>query len=107
MRRPAVSGSMGFSDMALASSRKRRAGETGETAQSRTARVRRLLAWYDRHRRTLPWRPRPGEPADPYRVWLSEIMLQQTTVAAVAPYYLAFLKRWPTVKGLEAAAVAE
>ena len=45
-----------------------------------------LLAWYDRHRRTLPWRARPGERPDPYRVWLSEIMLQQTTVKAVAPY---------------------
>jgi A/G-specific adenine glycosylase len=93
--------------MALVSSRKRRAGDTGETAQSRTARVRRLLAWYDRHRRTLPWRARPGEIADPYRVWLSEIMLQQTTVATVAPYYLAFLKRWPTVEALAAAPVEE
>ena len=45
-----------------------------------------LLAWYDRHRRDLPWRARPGEPADAYRVWLSEIMLQQTTVAAVKPF---------------------
>src|SRR5262249_51636514 len=44
-----------------------------------------LLAWYDRHRRALPWRAPPGEPVDPYRVWLSEIMLQQTTVRAVAP----------------------
>ena len=42
-----------------------------------------LLAWYDRHRRTLPWRALPGELADPYKVWLSEIMLQQTTVATV------------------------
>jgi A/G-specific adenine glycosylase len=66
-----------------------------------------LLAWYDRHRRSLPWRARPGETVDPYRVWLSEIMLQQTTVAAVAPYYLAFLKRWPTVKALAAAPVEE
>ena len=48
-----------------------------------------LLAWYDRHRRRLPWRAPPGERADPYRVWLSEIMLQQTTVKAVAPYYRA------------------
>src|SRR4051794_24760164 len=46
-----------------------------------------LLQWYDRHRRALPWRARAGESADPYRVWLSEIMLQQTTVKAVAPYY--------------------
>ncbi len=60
----------------------------------------RLLAWYDVHRRVLPWRARKGETADPYRVWLSEIMLQQTTVAAVGPYYRKFLDRWPTVKGL-------
>jgi A/G-specific adenine glycosylase len=64
----------------------------------------RLLAWYDQHRRDLPWRAKPGETADPYRVWLSEIMLQQTTVTAVAPYYRSFLKRWPDVKRL---AVAE
>jgi A/G-specific adenine glycosylase len=64
---------------------------------------RRLLAWYDRHRRDLPWRARPGAPVDPYRVWLSEIMLQQTTVATVGPYYRDFLKRWPTVRALAAA----
>ncbi len=60
----------------------------------------RLLHWYDRHRRTLPWRAAPGARADPYRVWLSEIMLQQTTVAAVGPYYARFLARFPTVKAL-------
>jgi A/G-specific adenine glycosylase len=59
-----------------------------------------LLAWYDRHRRMLPWRARPGERPDPYRVWLSEIMLQQTTVKAVAPYYARFLERFPTVERL-------
>jgi A/G-specific adenine glycosylase len=63
----------------------------------------RLLAWYDRHRRVLPWRARAGEMADPYRVWLSEIMLQQTTVATVGPYFLTFLARWPDVKSLAAA----
>lgn len=63
----------------------------------------RLLPWYDRNRRDLPWRARPGETADPYRVWLSEIMLQQTTVPAAAPYFLAFAKRWPTVAALAAA----
>ena len=62
-----------------------------------------LLAWYDRHRRRLPWRALPGEAADPYRVWLSEIMLQQTTVKAVGPYYAKFLKSWPTVRKLAAA----
>ncbi len=62
-----------------------------------------LLAWYDRHRRVLPWRALPGEPADPYRVWLSEVMLQQTTVPAVMGYYERFLGRWPTVEALAAA----
>ena len=59
-----------------------------------------LLAWYDRHRRVLPWRALPGETVDAYRVWLSEIMLQQTTVAAVGPYYERFLTRWPTIDAL-------
>ncbi len=59
-----------------------------------------LLAWYDRHRRRLPWRALPGETADPYAVWLSEIMLQQTTVTAVKPYFERFLSRWPTVQNL-------
>jgi A/G-specific adenine glycosylase len=58
-----------------------------------------LLAWYDRHARVLPWRARKGR-QDPYRVWLSEIMLQQTTVKAVAPYYARFLERWPTAEAL-------
>ena len=62
-----------------------------------------LLAWYDRHRRVLPWRAAKGERADPYRVWLSEVMLQQTTVKAVAPYYARFLARFPTVAALAAA----
>ncbi len=62
-----------------------------------------LLVWYDRHRRNLPWRAKPGELADPYRVWLSEIMLQQTTVAAVKPFYLRFLERFPTIEALAAA----
>jgi A/G-specific adenine glycosylase len=61
-----------------------------------------LLDWYDRHRRSLPWRADPGTRQDPYRVWLSEIMLQQTTVKAVAPYYARFLERWPTVEALAA-----
>jgi A/G-specific adenine glycosylase len=63
-----------------------------------------LLAWYDRHRRKLPWRALPGQKrTDPYRVWLSEIMLQQTTVKAVAPYYARFLARWGDVHALAAA----
>src|ERR1700735_5061375 len=63
----------------------------------------RLLAWYYRHRRVLPWRAPKGKRADPYRVWLSEIMLQQTTVQAVGSYYRKFLERWPDVKALAAA----
>lgn len=66
-----------------------------------------MLAWYDRHRRNLPWRAAPGQRADPYHVWLSEIMLQQTTVAAVAPYFMAFLTRWPSVDSLAEAPVEE
>lgn len=59
-----------------------------------------LLAWYDRERRVLPWRAAAGARPDPYRVWLSEIMLQQTTVAVVAGYFDRFLGRWPTVEAL-------
>jgi A/G-specific adenine glycosylase len=62
-----------------------------------------LLTWYDRHRRSLPWRSGPGETPDPYHVWLSEIMLQQTTVTATIPYYERFLRRFPTVQALAAA----
>jgi A/G-specific adenine glycosylase len=68
-----------------------------------------LLAWYDRSARDLPWRTPPGSDArpDPYRVWLSEVMLQQTTVAAVRGYFAAFVTRWPTVADLAAAADAD
>lgn len=67
-----------------------------------------LLAWYDRNARDLPWRlppgaPVPDDPAWPYRVWLSEVMLQQTTVAAVKPYFSKFTSIWPTVEALAAA----
>ena len=65
-----------------------------------SARPTLLLAWYDRHRRRLPWRAAPGEVSDPYRVWLSEIMLQQTTVKAVGPYFEKFVARWPDVTPL-------
>jgi A/G-specific adenine glycosylase len=71
-----------------------------------------LLAWYDANARDLPWRVRPrehaaGVRADPYRVWLSEVMLQQTTVPHATPYFLKFLARWPTVSALAAADDAE
>jgi A/G-specific adenine glycosylase len=67
-----------------------------------------LLAWYDKHARALPWRIGPadsqrGVRQDPYKVWLSEIMLQQTTVAAVLPYFQNFTARWPTVSDLASA----
>lgn len=67
-----------------------------------------LLSWYDRHQRSLPWRSAPGaSPPDPYRVWLSEVMLQQTTVAAVVPYFEKFTARWPTIAALAAAPEAD
>jgi A/G-specific adenine glycosylase len=67
-----------------------------------------LLAWYDRHARVMPWRVGPddrraGIRPDPYRIWLSEVMLQQTTVAAVKSYFLRFTSLWPTVSALAAA----
>ena len=66
----------------------------------------RLLGWYDRNARDLPWRTRTGA-ADPYRVWLSEVMLQQTTVAAVRPRFAAWVARWPDVASLAAADEAD
>ncbi|HLO23055.1 MAG TPA: A/G-specific adenine glycosylase [Methyloceanibacter sp.] len=66
-----------------------------------------LLPWYDRERRHLPWRAEPGETPDPYTVWLSEIMLQQTTVKAVLPRYGLFLRTWPDVSALARADLGE
>jgi A/G-specific adenine glycosylase len=66
-----------------------------------------LLDWYDRHRRDLPWRAAAGATPDPYRVWLSEIMLQQTTVTAVAPYFARFVARWEDVRALAAASLED
>ena len=79
-----------------------------ETASPPASRAERLLAWYDRHARVLPWRLSPSERVrgrlpDPYHVWLSEIMLQQTTVEAVKPYFRKFLDKWPDVTSLAAA----
>lgn len=59
-----------------------------------------LLKWFDRHRRQMPWRAEKGVRPDPYHVWLSEIMLQQTTVTAVKPYFEKFVRKWPTVQKL-------
>jgi A/G-specific adenine glycosylase len=75
------------------------------TTDALTERPALLLAWYDRHRRKLPWRPPAGERADPYRVWLSEIMLQQTTVKAVGPYFEKFVARWPDAAALARASL--
>lgn len=77
----------------------------------RDADARAILSWYDRHARRLPWRVGPAERArgmrpDPYAVWLSEVMLQQTTVAAVRGYFERFTARWPDVHALAAAADA-
>ena len=69
--------------------------------------VRALLDWYEAERRDLPWRYGPRKKADPYRVWLSEIMLQQTTVKAVIPYFERFTARWPKVENLAAASLEE
>jgi A/G-specific adenine glycosylase len=66
-----------------------------------------LLAWYDRHRRDLPWRVAPGRRPDPYLVWLSEIMLQQTTVVTVGPYFDRFVARFPEIRALAAASLDE
>jgi A/G-specific adenine glycosylase len=62
-----------------------------------------VLAWWDLHRRALAWRAQPGETPDPYRVWLSEVLLQQTTAQAATPYYQAFIAKWPSVEDLAAA----
>jgi A/G-specific adenine glycosylase len=67
--------------------------------------VEALLQWYDRERRELPWRAVGDRKPDTYRVWLSEIMLQQTTVKAVIPYYQTFLQRWPKIEALAAASL--
>jgi A/G-specific adenine glycosylase len=72
----------------------------GEGREGRERVRARLLAWYDAARRDLPWRAAPGQAADPYRVWLSEVMLQQTRVETVRPYYERWLARFPTVQAL-------
>ena len=90
--------------MAARQDRVKSAAEVGGGAPDPAA----LLAWYDRHARSLPWRVPPadgraGVRAEPYFVWLSEVMLQQTTVAAVGPYFGKFVERWPSVASLAAA----
>jgi A/G-specific adenine glycosylase len=88
---------MARSNLAVAA---RRTSFTGSDSE-------RLLAWYDLHRRALPWRALPGATPDPYRVWLSEIMLQQTRTETVARYYARFLARFPDVKRLARAKLSD
>ena len=61
---------------------------------------KKILTWYDKHRRAMPWRALKGQKANPYHVWMSEIMLQQTTVVTVGPYFQKFIERWPTIHDL-------
>jgi A/G-specific adenine glycosylase len=90
-------------------SRKAASGGSGKAASGNSGEIApRLLGWYDAHHRDLPWRIPPralagGARPDPYRVWLSEVMLQQTTVEAVKNYFSAFLEKWPDVEALAAA----
>jgi A/G-specific adenine glycosylase len=96
-----------YGDMSLSVTAIRRKKTSAINDEAAAARPARLLAWYDRHRRVLPWRPPAGERADPYAVWLSEIMLQQTGVKTVGPYFLKFLARWPDVEALGGASLDE
>ncbi len=73
--------------------------------EKRDAIVARTLRWWDRARRSLAWRAEPGAAPDPYKVWLSEVLLQQTTAQAATPYYRAFVEKWPTVEDLAAAPI--
>ena len=66
-----------------------------------------MLQWYDKHARTLPWRALKGQQSNPYHVLLSEVMLQQTTVATVKPYFERFVKQWPTLTMMAAASLDE
>ena len=90
--------------LSSATARQKKAGSI-DHPETATDRPELLLAWYDRHRRRLPWRPPAGERADPYKVWLSEIMLQQTGVKTVGPYFEKFVARWPDVAALGSASL--
>ena len=94
---------MGVMILSAAARERKKTGRSEDDTENNRAEL--LLAWYDRHRRRLPWRAAPGERADAYRVWLSEIMLQQTTVKAVGPYFEKFLARWSDVTALAAASL--
>ena len=92
--------------MTVAAGKERRKRAPARATQGRPQAAK-LLAWYDDNRRELPWRAAPGEVPDPYRVWLSEIMLQQTTVKAVAPYFARFTARFADVGALAAAPLGD
>ncbi len=74
-----------------------------ENSKNKERFANKVLEWYDRNRRVLPWRALPHEKSNPYHVWLSEIMLQQTGVGTVIPYFLDFTQKWPTIRELAAA----
>lgn len=76
---------------------------TGLTGKEAATFRKAALEWYGKYARDLPWRAGRGQDADPYHVWLSEVMLQQTTVAAVIPYFVKFVDKWPAVSDLAAA----
>ena len=105
MRNPVTAGHAPDSDLKMEHAPIVSSEEREQSISDDGGRPALLLDWYDRHRRALPWRPLPGERADPYRVWLSEIMLQQTGVKTVGPYFLKFLARWPDVAALGRAAL--
>ena len=85
----------------------RRLKATGKAVIPMSSISAKLLRWYDANRRELPWRVAPGEDVDPYRVWVSEIMLQQTTVATITSYFGNFVARWPTIEKLAEASLDE
>jgi A/G-specific adenine glycosylase len=89
-----------YGGMTLSGAATKRKKASPSERDEAAARPALLLYWYDRHRRRLPWRPLQGERADPYAVWLSEIMLQQTGVKTVGPYFEKFMVRWPDVSAL-------
>src|SRR5436305_14102208 len=107
LRRGGGSGASRFASSAMMGEESDAMATARQRSRDQQSPAEALLAWYDVHRRVLPWRARAGERTDPYRVWLSEIMLQQTTVQAVGRYYREFLSRWPDVKALAAAPLDE
>lgn len=81
--------------------------EKHSSSPNRAYITRQLLSWYDAEQRDLPWRAKPGQMPNPYHVWLSEIMLQQTVVKTVIPYFLKFITKWKTINDLGSASLEE